>query len=96
MKSLILLVTFIICSNSQAEYRAYQYIVKNKINTANDQPNGHIIVSTLNPVSYIAYHGGRQMLQVDLLRTWMCPGDTSYKKDICPSPYGQLPKEVVQ
>lgn len=84
----------LLIANAHAEYRVYQYVVKNKVQTTNDQPVSQIITSSLNPQSYIAYHGGNQLISLDLLRTWMCPGSTAKMKKICPSPYGKLPKEI--
>lgn len=72
-----------------AEYRVYQYIVKNKITEPNDQPVGVIKESTLDPVSYLAYHGGSSLIKIDLLRTWICPGHTA-KRTICASPYAEI------
>jgi hypothetical protein len=95
MIKLLVLTILTVTTTAQAEYRVYQYIVKNKISTSNDQPNGHVIISTLDPRSYVSYHGGRSSIEVDLLRTWMCAGDTSYRKKICNSPYGSLPKDVL-
>ncbi len=67
-----------------AEYRVYQYQVSSK--SYFHHQRGRIIVSTLDPQSYLAYHGGAGgPLKVQLLRTWMCFGDTS-KKEICASP----------
>lgn len=86
IKYLILLFSF----PAIAEYRVYQYIVKNKVVSANDQPQSTVIISSLNPQSYIAYNGGSQLISVDLLRTWVCPGYTGKKKPICPSPYEQI------
>lgn len=76
-----------------AEYRVYQYVIKNKVQTASDQPQSHVITSSLNPQGFVAYNGGGQLVSVDLIRTWMCPGHTA-KRPLCPSPYGQLPKEI--
>lgn len=88
--------TLLLLSNSaSAEYRVYQYVVKNKV-TIKDAPNAHIVVSTLNPVTYLAYHGGSNLINVDLLRTWICPGNTGQRKETCSSPYGRLPAEVLQ
>ena len=71
-----------------AEYRAYQYVVQDKIQDPNIVERG-LIVSTLDPVSYLAYNGGADMINVELIRTWKCPGDTSLK-NICSSPYKKL------
>ena len=94
MKKLLLFT--LLCSQfAHAEYRVYQYIVKNKIKTASDQPNSHIQTSSLNPVAFIAYNGGSRIVNVDLLRTWVCPGNTSHGKKICNNPYGAVPKELL-
>lgn len=83
-----LLATSLYCAKTLAEYRVYQYSVSNKITFFGERLN-QIVSSTLNPRAYVAYHGGAGMISVDLLRTWICPGNTR-KKKICPSPYGQL------
>ena len=36
-----------------------------------------LVTSTLNPLAYIAYHGGKESVEVNLLRSWQCMGDTS-------------------
>ena len=79
----------------QAEYRAYQYLVTNKIQTASDQPNSKLITTTLSPRSYLSYNGGKQLIKIELVRTWICPGDTSNFKNICPSPYSQITLEDI-
>lgn len=94
MKKTIATLALLISSSSLAEYRAYQYVVVNKIPIV-DQPKTTVITSTLDPQSYVAYHGGYGLVGVDLLRTWICPGYTG-KREICPSPYASLPQEVLQ
>lgn len=84
----LLFLTILLSFQVQAEYRVYQYVVKNKV-VVIDSPKSHMVTSTLDPVSYLSYNGGSSLISIDLLRTWMCPGNTS-KKDICPSPYDQL------
>lgn len=88
----LLIPLFFFSLNVSAEYRVYQYLIKNKITTASDQPLGVLKLSTLDPVSYLAYHGGRSLISIDLLRTWICPGNTS-KKVICPSPYTEIEED---
>lgn len=92
---LLPLFMIIFSANTFAEYRVYQYIVKNNVKIK-DAPNGHLVISTLNPRSYLAYHGGSNLVNIDLLRTWMCPGNTGMNKPTCDSPYGELPKGVLQ
>lgn len=75
------------CQSTYAEYRAYQYIVKttDQFALANGAP-AQIITSTLNPAMFKSYHGG-SFLTVELLRTWICPGYTGARKQICSHPY---------
>ena len=67
-----------------AEYRAYQYIIKQKYqNLADDeQPYSSIITSSLSPTSFIAYNGGENTIKIELLNSWICPGNTSHQQ-IC-------------
>lgn len=76
-------VIFFIFTSVKAEYRAYQYLVKNRSDTQSAQPQ--IVVSTLDPKSYVSYFGGSTIIGVELLRSWQCFGNTS-KKDICSPP----------
>ncbi len=96
MKQLIVFIFICSINTVFAEYRAYQYIVKNKILTAQDQSNSHLITSSMDPETYISYHGGHNLISIDLLRTWVCPGHTGNRKDICDSPYAKLSKEFTR
>jgi len=78
---------FMISASAQAEYRAYQYIVKsNDPYAVATKAKSQYIVSTLNPQNYQSYHGG-SFVTVDLLRTWICPGYTGRGQKICDHPY---------
>lgn len=78
---LIYISFFLSSSLSFAEYRVYQYYVFNKVKNLNSTaPN--IVTSTLDPKSYVAYHGGNDSIEVSLLRSWQCFGNTS-KNSIC-------------
>jgi hypothetical protein len=92
MKKLLLITLLSTSLSALAEYRVYQFVVTNKIKIENS-PKGHMVTSTLDPISYVSYHGGESLLAVDLLRTWVCPGHTAHK-EICQSPYGRLPDGV--
>jgi hypothetical protein len=72
-------------SLAMAEYRVYQYYVRSKHQYSMDQQS-YLVTSSLNPVSYQAYHGGADALEVDLVRTWSCPGHTGGMKNTCPAP----------
>ena len=66
---------------SRAEYRVYQYYVRPKIQNITVVA-AELVTSTLNPIAYIAYHGGDESVEVNLLRSWQCMGDTS-KAPVC-------------
>lgn len=74
-----------------AEYRVYQYYVKAKEFKAQDN-RSYVITTSFNPVTYQAYNGGPESVQIELLRTWICPGHTGGLKVYCPSPYEGLLK----
>lgn len=63
------------------EYRVYQYYVRSKVQNINP-PNAQVVTSTLNPTSYAAYNGGKLSVEVNLLRSWVCMGNTS-QKEVC-------------
>lgn len=67
--------------NAICEYRVYQYYVRSKVINLNPTTSS-LVTSTLDPKSYVAYHGGRDSIEVSLLRSWMCLGDTS-KSYVC-------------
>lgn len=74
---------------AQAEYRVYQYMVRSKYQMPQDK-NSYVVTSTLDPQSYLAYHGGEQSLDVNLLRTWKCEGHTGLGKQLCTGPSDDL------
>lgn len=77
-----------------AEYRVYQYLVKSTHAKAQDQ-DAYMVTSSLDPVSYKAYHSGTLNISVDLMRTWICPGYTGTNLAYCNSPY-EKSKEAIQ
>lgn len=86
MKKSLLTIFFILFSNKLfAEYRVFQYFVTSKFNTAKEN-DARLVTSTLDPVSYKAYHGGAESIRLDLVRTWTCPGHTGNRRPVCPPP----------
>ncbi len=75
------LLTLIYATQGYCEYRVYQYYVRSKLQNIT-KVDAELVTSTLNPVSYIAYHGGNESIEVNLLRSWQCMGDTS-KAPVC-------------
>ena len=88
MKRIALAILFI-STTTLAEYRVYQYVVTNKVLSTNEKPNSFTVKSTMSPTMYIAYHGGSELINIDLVRTRRCVGNTA-KKNLCPSPYAKL------
>lgn len=76
---------------AQAEYRVYQYLIKNINPSTPDElspkadKEAQIVTSTLDPISYRAYHGGGSTISVSLLKSWMCYGYTGKSTHYCPS-----------
>lgn len=86
---------FILCLTSFysfAEYRVYQYLIRNTVKVE-DSPSSRLITSSLDPISYQAYSGGSNLVKVDLLRTWICPGYTGDRQEYCKSPYEKFLEE---
>lgn len=81
---LIIFLALMIMNGTHAEYRVYQYTVKARNPFSMDQKS-HVVTSTLDPQSYLAYHGGANTLKIDMVRSWMCYGDTS-NKEVCLPP----------
>ena len=83
MKFFALLTLGFLSLSLQSAYRVYQYQVRAK-NPFSFDYNNYIVTSTLDPISYIAYHGGGNSLKIDLLRSWTCKGHTGHKKQCLP------------
>lgn len=81
LKKYCILTLLLYSSAIFAEYRVYQYYVRPKVQNLTNV-GAELVTSTLNPVSYVAYHGGNSTVEVNLLRSWQCMGDTS-EKPIC-------------
>ena len=71
--ALVLLMT---ARDASAEYRVYQYYVRTKVANINPAP-ATLVTSTLDPISYAAYNGGSNSIEINLLRSWICLGNTS-------------------
>ena len=93
-KIFILSFTFLMSFSVFAEYRVYQYFVKSKLSLIQDS-NAYVVTSSLDPQGYVSYHGGEEVIAVDLLRTWMCPGYTGNRTPYCDSPYKKLKSKIL-
>ena len=78
-----------------AEFRAYELEVVDKIECKLNERKtcGRFRVNTaMAPDTYARLHGGTVRIGVQMMATWMCYGDTSYYKPVCPRPPGREPK----
>ena len=82
----------------RAEYRAYELEVTDildcRINKL-EKCKRHQIPTAMSPDLYMRTHGGAQRIGVLLLATWMCRGDTSGYRAVCPRPAPRKPKYAV-
>lgn len=85
MRLLSFLILMAIATQVQAEYRVYVYQVQSRF-PSDFQSKPHIVTSTLDPVSYLSYHGGETSIAVDLMRSWTCVGHTGGMQDYCKGP----------
>jgi len=81
MNKALLILMALVTTPVFGEYRVYQYYIRSKVQNINP-PNAQVVTSTLNPTSYAAYNGGKLSVEVNLLRSWVCMGNTSHK-DVC-------------
>lgn len=83
---------------ARAEYRAYELEVVDlfdcRLNKREVCRTGRISTS-LDPQQYLMTHGGQYHIGVLMLATWMCYGDTSSYKVVCPRPPAKRPKLAV-
>lgn len=91
MKKFIILFTILLSQTSFGEYRVFQYYVKPSHPFSMDTQS-YLVTSTLDPTTYLSYHGGKESLKVDLLRSWTCKGFTGNRKEYCRPPLEVLEK----
>lgn len=66
---------------AQAEYRAFELVITNP--TSGQE---RVVISTLDPRQYRHYYPLKYEDQVTYRATWMCKGNTSGHKPVCPKP----------
>ncbi len=80
---------------ARAEYRGYALEVTDildcKLNKR-DKCRTDRVLTSMNPELYVQTHGGEGRIGVQMLATWMCYGDTSGYRDVCPVPPPRNPK----
>ena len=64
-----------------AEYRAYELEVFDRIvNTSRK------VITSFSPSDFIQVNGGPQRIGIIIRASWICYGDTSLYKKVCPTP----------
>ena len=70
-----------------AEYRAYELEVFDRIvNTSRK------VITSFSPSDFIQVNGGPQRIGIIIRASWICYGDTSLNKKVCPMPKAVNPR----
>ena len=80
---------FLLLSSSAAfaEYRAYELEVFDRIvNTSRK------VITSFSPSDFIQVNGGPQRIGIIIRASWICYGDTSLHKKVCPMPKAISPR----
>jgi len=80
---------FLLLSSSAAfaEYRAYELEVFDRIvNTSRK------VITSFSPSDFIQVNGGPQRIGIIIRASWICYGDTSLHKKVCPKPKAVNPR----
>lgn len=84
--------------SASAEFRAHELEVTDlldcKINKR-EKCKRFQVRTAMAPDLYVRTHGGQDRIGVILLATWMCWGDTSGFRSVCPRPTARKPKFAV-
>ena len=74
-------------SEGFAEYRAYELEVFDRIvNTSRK------VITSFSPSDFIQVNGGPQRIGIIIRASWICYGDTSLHKKVCPMPKAINPR----
>ncbi len=80
---------------ARAEYRAYELEVVDTLDcrlNKRDKCRSARITTAMSPDLYVQSNGGEDRISTVVLATWMCYGDTSQYREICPRPGPRSPK----
>ena len=81
---LVPLIFFFIPFSAFSEYRAYELEVFDHITNTSRK-----IITSFSPSDFIQVNGGPQRIGIIIRASWICYGDTSSHKKVCP-----MPKEI--
>ena len=83
----ILVLLLLSSSVAFAEYRAYELEVIDRIvNTSRK------VITSFSPSDFIQVNGGPQRIGIIIRASWICYGDTSLHKKVCPMPKAINPR----
>ena len=83
----ILVLLLLSSSVAFAEYRAYELEVIDRIvNTSRK------VITSFSPSDFIQVNGGPQRIGIIIRASWICYGDTSLNKKVCPMPKAINPR----
>ena len=74
---------------ARAEYRAYELEVTDTLDcklNKREKCRASRIVTSMSPDLYAQSNGGEERIGVQMVATWMCYGDTSGYREVCPRP----------
>ena len=78
---LLLILVMILGQNAWAEYRAYELEIFDRTNNTSET-----LITSFSPADYILTHGGPDRIGIIIRASWICYGDTSRRKKVCPVP----------
>lgn len=81
--AILLLTAWPVC----AEYRAYELEVFDRITNSSRK-----LITSFSPSDYIQVNGGPQRIGIIIRASWICYGDTSLHKKVCPMPKAINPR----
>ena len=70
-----------------AEYRAYELEVFERIANTSRK-----VITSFSPSDFIQVNGGPQRIGIIIRASWICYGDTSLYKEVCPTPKAINPR----
>jgi len=83
----ILVLLLLSSSAAFAEYRAYELEAFDRIvNTSRK------VITSFSPSDFIQVNGGPQRIGIIIRASWICYGDTSLNKKVCPMPEAINPR----
>ena len=88
MYNFIAVATLLLSSFSAfAEYRAYELEVFDHITNTSRK-----LITSFSPSDFIQVNGGPQRIGIIIRASWICYGDTSLNKKVCPIPKAINPR----